>query len=74
VLLVSHQLNLVARFADRMVLLQRGSVVAEGSPVDVMRPDILERVYEWPLAVTHDPLVGAPALVPLRANSPRDPG
>jgi iron complex transport system ATP-binding protein len=74
VLLVSHQLNLVARFADRMVLLQRGSVVAEGSPVDVMRPDVLERVYEWPLAVTHDPLVGAPALVPLRANSPRNLG
>jgi hypothetical protein len=39
-----------------------------------MRPDILERVYEWPLAVTHDPLVGAPALVPLRASSPRDRG
>jgi iron complex transport system ATP-binding protein len=74
VLLVSHQLNLVARFADRMVLLQRGAVVAEGSPVDVMRPDVLERVYEWPLAVTHDPLVGAPALVPLRVNSSRNGG
>jgi iron complex transport system ATP-binding protein len=72
VLLVSHQLNLVARFADRMVLLQRGKVVAEGSPNDVMRPDVLERVYEWPLAVTHDPLVGAPALVPLRANTQRN--
>ncbi len=74
VLLVSHQLNLVARFADRMVLLQRGTVAAEGTPTDVMRPDILERVYEWPLTVTHDPLVGAPALVPLRANAPRDRG
>ncbi len=74
VLLVSHQLNLVARFADRMVLLQRGSVVAEGSPGEVMRPDVLERVYEWPLAVTHDPLVGAPALVPLRTNAPHPRG
>jgi ABC-type cobalamin/Fe3+-siderophores transport system ATPase subunit len=71
VLLVSHQLNLVARFAERMVLLQRGSIVATGTPTDVMRPDVLERVYEWPLAVTHDPVVGAPALVPLRANSRR---
>jgi iron complex transport system ATP-binding protein len=72
VLLVSHQLNLVARFADHMVLLQRGMVVAEGTPTSVMRPDVLERVYEWPLAVTHDPLVGAPALVPLRASSRGD--
>jgi iron complex transport system ATP-binding protein len=74
VLLVSHQLNLVARFADRMVLLQRGVVGAAGTPADVMQPDVLERVYEWPLAVTHDPVVGAPALVPLRANSPRGRG
>jgi iron complex transport system ATP-binding protein len=67
ILLVSHQLNLVARFADRMVLLHRGQVAASGSPADVMRADVLERVYEWPLVVTHDPAVGAPALVPLRA-------
>lgn len=74
VLLVSHQLNLVARFAERMVLLQRGAVVADGSPDEVMQPEILQRVYDWPLAVTHDPLVGAPALVPLRAPGARDRG
>ncbi len=69
VLLVSHQLNLVARFADRMVLLQRGVVAAAGAPDEVMQADILERVYEWPLVVTRDPAVGAPALVPLRGRS-----
>ena len=68
VLLVSHQLNLVARFADRIVLIHRGLVAAEGSPDDVMRAEILERVYEWPLVVTRDPAVGAPALVPLRSR------
>jgi iron complex transport system ATP-binding protein len=68
VLLVSHQLNLVARFADEMVLLSRGAVAAAGAPRDVMRGDVLEQVYEWPLVVTHDPAVGAPALVPLRGR------
>lgn len=68
VLLVSHQLNLVARFADSMVLLHRGTVAASGAPDDVMRGAILERVYEWPLVVTRDPAVGAPALVPLRGR------
>jgi iron complex transport system ATP-binding protein len=68
VLLVSHQLNLVARFADRIVLIHRGQVAAEGSPDDVMRAEILERVYEWPLVVTRDPAIGAPALVPLRSR------
>jgi iron complex transport system ATP-binding protein len=71
VLLVSHHLNLVARFADHMVLLHRGGVAAAGPPDAVMRADILERVYEWPLVVTRDPAVGAPALVPLRSTSPK---
>jgi iron complex transport system ATP-binding protein len=69
VLLVSHQLNLVARFADRMVLLHHGRVAADGTPAEVMRGAVLERVYDWPLVVTRDPAVGAPALVPLRAPS-----
>jgi iron complex transport system ATP-binding protein len=66
VLLVSHQLNLVARFAHRMVLLHRGRIVADGAPDTVMRGDVLEMVYEWPVVVTRDPAVNAPALVPLR--------
>lgn len=68
VLLVSHQLNLVARFAAQIVLLHHGTVAAAGTPNDVMRGDILERVYEWPVVVTRDPAVGAPSLVPLRGR------
>jgi iron complex transport system ATP-binding protein len=68
VLLVSHQLNLVARFADHIVLLHRGLVAAAGSPAQVMQGEVLERVYDWPLVITRDPAVGAPALVPLRAR------
>jgi iron complex transport system ATP-binding protein len=71
VLLVSHQLNLVARFADHIVLLHHGSIAAAGTPADVMRGEVLERVYEWPLVVTRDPAVGAPVLVPLRGRGTR---
>jgi ABC-type cobalamin/Fe3+-siderophores transport system ATPase subunit len=73
VLLVSHQLNLVARFADTIVLLHRGRVAAAGTPADVMRASVLEDVYEWPLLITRDPAVGAPALLPLRNRGPRSP-
>jgi ABC-type hemin transport system, ATPase component len=66
VLLVSHQLNLVARFADTIVLLDRGKVATTGSPTEVMRADTLESIYGWPVVITRDPAVGAPALVPLR--------
>jgi iron complex transport system ATP-binding protein len=68
VVVISHQLNLVARFADEMVLLHQGDVVAAGRPSVVMHASTLERVYEWPLVVTRDPAVGAPALLPLRGH------
>lgn len=71
VLLVSHQLNLVARFAEHIVLLHRGEVAASGTPATVMRGDVLERVYDWPLVVARDPAVGAPVLVPLRGRGAR---
>ncbi len=68
VLLVSHQLNLVARFASHIVLLHHGRVAAAGTADEVMRGETLERVYEWPLVVTRDPAVGAPAMLPLRGG------
>lgn len=74
VLLVSHQLNLVARFAQRMVLLHEGHVVSSGTVSDVMQAAVLEKVYGWPLVITRDPAVGAPTLVPLRSWRGRTPG
>jgi iron complex transport system ATP-binding protein len=68
VLVISHQLNLIARFADVMVLLHEGQVAAAGTPHVVMQASTLERVYQWPLVVTRDPAVGAPALLPLRGH------
>jgi len=66
VLLVSHQLNLVARFADTIVLLNEGRIATSGSADEVMRADTLESIYGWPVVISRDPAVGAPALVPLR--------
>jgi iron complex transport system ATP-binding protein len=66
VVLVSHTLTLVARFADQMVLMHEGRVAASGAPREVMQAATLEAVYGWPLVVSHDPAVGAPTLVPLR--------
>jgi len=66
VLVVTHGLDLAARFADRMLLLADGRVSAEGTPDEVMRSSVLEAVYRWPLAVGPDPTTGAPRVTPLR--------
>ena len=73
VLLVSHQLNLVARFASHMVLLSRGRVAAAGTPERIMHAPLLEQVYDWPLVITRDPAVGAPSLLPLRGRARVEP-
>jgi len=64
-LVITHHLNLAARFADRMVLLNGGAVVAEGTPREVLQRETLSRVFEWPVAVTTW-CDGSPQVVPLR--------
>lgn len=66
-LVITHQLNLAARFADRIVLLNEGRVAADGPPGEVLRRDTLTGVFQWPVAVTpwRD---GSPQVVPLRPS------
>jgi iron complex transport system ATP-binding protein len=45
ILMASHDLNLAAAFADRMILLDDGGVAASGAPSDVMRDELISRVY-----------------------------
>ena len=66
ILLVSHQINLVARFADLIAVLHRGKAVVVGPPPQVMQAPVLEKVYEWPLMVSTDAASGAPSVVALR--------
>ena len=53
--LVLHDLNLAAAYADRVVLMAAARVVATGSPAEVLRPDLLERVFGIPMLVLPHP-------------------
>lgn len=64
VILVTHHLDLAARYADRILLLDCGHVAAEGTPDEVYREEVLERVYRWPVQVLRDAADGAPRVVP----------
>lgn len=73
ILLSTHNLNLAARYADRLVLIDGGRVAAEGAPAEVMRRDLLEAVYGWPVRTTQHPGpgpdTGAPQVTPLAGGS-----
>jgi iron complex transport system ATP-binding protein len=68
VVLITHGLDVAAQFADRMLLLSRGRVAAEGPPDEVIREDVLGEVYGWPISVHRDPESGAPRVTPRRAS------
>ena len=53
VLVVLHDLNLAARFADRVALMADGAVVAAGPPENVLTSAALSRVYRTPVCVEH---------------------
>jgi len=64
VLVVLHDLNLVARYADQVALLVEGKVEALGKPDEVLTGDILSKAYSIPLEVLHAGKGGWPYIMP----------
>ena len=72
-LVVTHHLNLAARYADRLVLLHEGRVAARGAPDEVLTAEIAERVYQWPIVIGRHPGpgpdAGAAQVIPLAGGA-----
>jgi iron complex transport system ATP-binding protein len=66
VLMITHDLNLAARFADSVLLLSEGRTVAAGAPADVLTQPVVESVFAWP--VTMQTIDGRPQMIPLRQS------
>lgn len=61
---VFHDLNLAACFCDRIVLMEKGRVVAAGTPAEVLTDETIGRVFGVRMMVRTHPLTGRPYLVP----------
>jgi len=59
-MIVSHDIDLSARYCDRIVLLDRGRVFAEGTPGEVLTARNVEAVYGCPVTVDNNPATGTP--------------
>jgi len=73
ILLVTHDLNLAARYADRLIVLREGRLAAEGVPGEVLTRSLVEEVWEWPVRVDRHagpgPDAGAPQVTPLAGET-----
>jgi iron complex transport system ATP-binding protein len=65
IVVIVHDLNYAAAFADRVVILRDGAVAACGTPWEVMTEAILEQVFECPIQVTMHPQMDSPLVLPL---------
>jgi iron complex transport system ATP-binding protein len=65
IVMVLHDLNLAARYTDRLVAMREGSVVAAGTPREVLTEDLLRTVFGLDSKIIDDPVAGTPLVVPI---------
>jgi iron complex transport system ATP-binding protein len=69
VVMVLHDLNLAARYADRLVAMRDGRIVAAGEPGEVITEELLAEVFGLAARVIPDPVAGTPLVVPIGGNT-----
>ena len=71
IVMVLHDLNLSARYADHLVAMREGRVVAEGAPRDVVTEDVVRAVFGLDNRVIDDPVSHTPLVVPVSRHRAR---
>ncbi|GAB4083669.1 ABC transporter ATP-binding protein [Myceligenerans cantabricum] len=64
VAMVLHELNLAARYADHLVVMNSGKIVAEGAPRAVLTSEVVQGAFDLESDVVPDPVSGTPMVVP----------
>lgn len=64
VLVALHDLNLAARYADRVALLVEGEIIAAGTPQQVLTPELISTAYHLPVQVIQHPFADVPLVLP----------
>ena len=64
VIAVLHDLNHACRYADQIITMKAGRIVAQGDPKDVITEELVEAVYGLKCQIIDDPQTGTPLVVP----------
>ena len=65
VVMVLHDLNLAARYADHLVVMRAGRIVANGTPTETLTAEIVRHAFDLEARIVSDPVCGAPMVVPI---------
>jgi iron complex transport system ATP-binding protein len=64
IVMVLHDINLSARYADYIFAVQKGNLIAQGEPSEIISEELIKQVFGLDCAVIKDPVSGSPFIVP----------
>lgn len=67
-LIVLHDLNQAARFADKIIALENGRIALEGKPKEIIRKGTLETIFQITLEIREDTYNNCPYLIPIKSR------
>jgi iron complex transport system ATP-binding protein len=70
IVMVLHDLNQACRYADHVIAMKAGRIVAQGPPAEVVTPAMVEDVFDVRCQVTADPVSGTPLVIPTGRHHP----
>lgn len=65
IVMVLHDINLSARYADYIFALHKGRLVSEGTPTHVITSELIKDIFNLDCLVTQDPVSDSPSVVPI---------
>ncbi|MEQ4304860.1 ABC transporter ATP-binding protein [Plantactinospora sp. B6F1] len=71
VVMVLHDLNQACRYADHVIAMKSGRIVAQGEPSRVVTAEVVDEVFGLRCEVSTDPLTGTPLVIPTSRHHPR---
>lgn len=70
IVMVPHDLDLAARYADRLIALAAGGLYASGTPAEVLTEETVRAVFDLDSRIIEDPVSGRPLMLPIGHHSP----
>ncbi|NLK98415.1 ABC transporter ATP-binding protein [Defluviitalea saccharophila] len=64
IVMVLHDINLSARYADHIFALHKGKLIAQGAPSEIITEELIKKVFNLDCSVIKDPVSGSPFIVP----------
>lgn len=69
IVMVLHDINLAARYADYLFAMENGKLIAHGNPAAIITPSLVRKVFHVDCAVITDPIFNSPIIISIQKTT-----